>query len=120
MLLLLLACDPATDTADSADIDPTIEILSPSGDEPVAAGDVAFSVIVENFSLVDPKHSEEGETASGYIGVSVDGDEVDRVALTQFSVALAAGEHKVAVELFYDDGDPLDERASDVVTLSVE
>lgn len=120
MILFLFACDPATDTADSADIDPTITILSPTGDEPVAAGAVDFSVIVENFTLVDPKHSDEGETASGYIGVSVDGAEVDKVALTQFSVALEAGNHEVAVELFYDDGDALDEPATDSVSLTVE
>ncbi len=120
MLLLLFACDPATDTADSADVDPTVEILSPTGDEPVAPGAVDFSVVVENFTLVDPKHSDEGETATGYISVSLDGTEVDKVALTQFSVQLLAGEREVAVELMYDDGDALDEPASDSVSLTVE
>ncbi len=118
MLLLLLACDPATDTATAAV--PSIEILAPTGDEPVAEGMVAFSVLVENFSLVEPKHADEGETASGYISVSIDGTEVNKFALTQFSVQLEAGEHAVAVALRYEDGDALDEPATDSVKLTAE
>lgn len=118
MFLLLFACDPGADTATAAV--PSIEILSPTGDEPVAEGVVAFSVLVENFTLVEPKHSDGGETASGYISVSIDGTEVNKFALTQFSVQLLAGDHEVAVELMYDDGDALDEPATDSVSLTVE
>lgn len=118
MFLLLLACDPGTDTADTAV--PSIEILSPTGEEPVAEGMVAFSVLVENFTLVEPKHADEGETASGYISVSIDGTEVEKFALTQFSVQLETGEHAVSVALRYEDGDALDEPATDSVSLAVE
>lgn len=120
MLALLLACETPVDSADGALASPSVSILSPAGDEPVAAGSVAFSAVVDNFNLVAPKHGAEGEVASGFIAVSVDGAEVDRLALTQFHVELEAGAREVELALFYDDGDPVEPPATDTVALDVE
>jgi hypothetical protein len=119
-LLMILACTAGDDTA--ADVDSTIAFLSPDDGATVAIGDVDFSVVVENFGLVDlAKHGEEA-TPEGYIGVSVGGVEVLQTSDTQFTLTLdAAGTVTVEAELFHgDDGDPLDERAVASLSLTVE
>ncbi len=121
MLLFALACTPdGADRADTADAQPMVTILCPAEEDVVTAGSVAFSAVVDNFNLVDPKHSAEGEVASGFIRVSVDGAEVDRLALTQFHVELEAGARVVQLQLFYDDGDAVEPGAVDSVTLDVQ
>lgn len=118
--IALVACATPDDSA--IDADATIVFLSPEEGAAVAIGDVDFSVVVENFTLVDLAKHTEGESAEGYIGVSVDGVESLQTSATQFALTLdVAGEVKVEAELFYgDDGDPLDEPAVASLTLTVE
>lgn len=119
-LIALFACAASDDS--STDADATIEFLSPEDGSTVAIGDVDFSVVVENFALVDLAKHTEGESAEGYIGVSIDGVEAVQTSDTQFTLTLAtAGTFAVDAELFYgDDGDALDEPAVASLTLTVE
>lgn len=120
LLTTILACG-AHDKAEE-DADATIAFLSPEDGATVAVGDVDFSVLVENFALVDPaKHGGE-EEPEGYIGLSVDGVEVLQSGETQFTLTLEeAGERTIEAELFYaNDGDPLDEPATATLSLLVE
>lgn len=98
----------------------TLVFLSPeTGDEP-PVGDLACSVVVENFLLVDPaKHGGE-DVSEGYISVRVDGAEVLQSGATTFTVTLdAAGAVVLEAELLYDDGDPLDPPALATLDLTV-
>ncbi len=115
--LLLLACDPADDTDVEA---PTIAFLTPDDGAVVEVGDVDFSVVVENFTLVDLAKHNEG-VPEGYIGVRVDGEEVLQTGATQFTLAIGtAGDVTVEAELFYgDDEEPLDEPAVATLSLTV-
>lgn len=119
LLHLLTACTDAPDTA--TDADPTIAFLLPAAGATVSAGSVDFSVVVENFTLVDLAKHSEGETPEGYIALSVAGAEALQTGATAFSLLLdTAGVVEVTAELMYTDGDPLDEPASAVVALTVE
>jgi hypothetical protein len=119
LFLLLTACTGETDTA--ADVDATVTFLSPADGDEVPVGDLACSVVVENFLLTDPaKHGGE-EEPEGYIGVSVDGTEVLQSSATNFTITLdTAGVVELTAELFYaNDGDSLDEPAVATVSLTV-
>lgn len=122
LLFLALACP--SDGADTAALpDATIGFLSPEAGATVLAGDIDFSVIVENFLLSDPaKHGDEDATPTGYIGVRVNGTEVLQSGETQFSLSLATlGAVTIEAELFHgDDGDSLDTPAVATLALTVE
>ncbi|MFZ5480820.1 MAG: hypothetical protein ACOZNI_28935 [Myxococcota bacterium] len=117
--LTLSACSGAGDSTE--EIDPTISFLSPADGDEVTVGEVACSVVVENFTLADLAKHSEGEAPEGYIGVRVDGTEVLQTSETNFDLTLdAAGAVTVEAELFYgDDGDSLDEPAIASVDLVV-
>ncbi|MFZ5482427.1 MAG: hypothetical protein ACOZNI_37035 [Myxococcota bacterium] len=108
MLWLMLACTggEGDDTAVEA---PTVAWLTPSEGADTAVGDLACSLVVENFLLESPaKHGAEGETPEGYLAIRLDGADVLETADTQFTVTVDAGEHTLEAELLYADGDPLD------------
>ncbi len=114
LLFALIACEPETEVEVS-----TISFLSPAVDEEVAVGDVDVSVIVEHFTLADPKHGAEDGVSVGYIVVSLDDSEEQNFGSTNFTVAVdAAGEHTLTAELVYEDGDSLDEPATARVTFT--
>ncbi|MDP2316279.1 MAG: hypothetical protein Q8P41_25500 [Pseudomonadota bacterium] len=117
--LLLLACD--AEPEETAAPEPaTIVFLSPTDGATVPGGDVDFSVLVENFTLVDlAKHGGES-VPEGYIAVRVDGAEVLQARATQFTIALEPGAVDVEAELTYEDGDSLDEPAIATLSLTVE
>jgi hypothetical protein len=83
---------------------PSVAWLSPVDGETVAAGDVACSVLVEGFTLIDPAKHNEG-TPEGYLQVSVDASEEMVTASTTFTLPLEAGAHSLGVGLLYSDGD---------------
>lgn len=119
IFLLLAACTGDADTA--ADANATITFLSPVDGDEVPIGDLACSVVVENFLLTDPaKHGGE-EEPEGYIGVSVNGTGVLQSAATTFTITLdTAGAVELTAELFYaNDGDSLDEPTVATVSLTV-
>jgi hypothetical protein len=121
LLATLAACTAGGDSAaDSAAPEtPTITFLSPADGDTVTAGDVPFSVIVEHFALVDLAKDNEGEP-EGYIGVSVDGTEVLQTSETTFDLALGTeGAVTVEAELFFSDGDGLDEAFGETISASI-
>ena len=112
--LLLLACDPETMTDP-----PTITFLSPSEGDQVEVGDVPVSVVVENFTMTEPKHSDLEGLAAGYAAISLDGGDPTNIGSTTFTVAIdAAGEHTLDAELLYEDGDALEVSATATVTFT--
>lgn len=139
-LLFTFACKDAAD--DSALEPPELSFLSPEADSIVEAGDVAVSLVVEHFVLVEPvasrdsradrafgalfdalippaaAHNEEG-TPEGFISLSLDGSEVMSTGSTQATVSVTdAGEHTLEAELFYTDGDALEPPVSASVSFT--
>jgi hypothetical protein len=122
LLAALGACtDGGASSQDTAATEmPTITFLSPTTGDSVTAGDVPFSVIVEHFALVALAKDNEGEP-EGYIGVRVDGAEVLQTAETNFSLTLTTeGPVTVEAELFFSDGDGLEESFGESVSVSLE
>jgi hypothetical protein len=119
-LFLFAALSACTVDDDSAETEvPSIEFLAPTPDEVLPVGDVAFSVIVEHFLLVDVAKDNAGEP-EGYIGVRVDGTEVLQTGATTFDLTLAdAGTFEVEAELFFTDGDTLDEAFGEPVSAAI-
>lgn len=118
VLSLLLACSGAHDDT-GAEEAPTIEFLSPTDGATVPAGDVAVSVVVDDFTLESPAKHNEG-APEGYLSVTVDGAEVLTTAETQFTVTLAAGAHTIGAELRFVDGDALEPAVSAEVSVTAE
>ena len=117
--LLLSACTGTVDDTADAAAAPTLSILSPADGEVVTAGDVAVSVIVENFALEAPAKHNEGE-AEGYIRVTVDGAEALTTAETQFTVTLnPTPEHTIGAELLVADGDALEPAVSAEIAVTI-
>jgi len=118
---------------------PTLEILAPADGETVAAGDVAVSLLVEHFTLVEPDaqarrpsagplwlvpaafaHEEEG-TQAGWVVLELDGAEVARAGATQVTLsAVAAGGHELRAELWHEDGERLDPPVEAAVTFTAQ
>lgn len=140
-LLLALAAgcanDKAADTSSSA---PTVSFLSPAEGEELSDSAAQVSLLIENFTLTAPAasaagpqwpllllpggvaraHSEEGVTPEGYCTLSLDGTPVVDLSETQHTLnGLAGGEHTLGAQLYYADGDPLDEPATAEVTFTV-
>ncbi len=104
LFLPLLACaGTATDTSIPAS---TLEWLSPSGGETVAAGDVSCSIVIDHFTLWSPAKGNEGEPI-GYFAVRVDDAAAIESASTVFSLTIDAGAHDLTAQLYYADGDPV-------------
>jgi hypothetical protein len=139
LLVLLAGCanDKAADTSSTA---PSVSFLSPTDGEELADSEVQVSLLIENFTLTTPAakasgpqwpllllpggvawaHSEEGETPEGYCALTLDGTPVVNLSETQHTLGgLAGGEHTLGAQLYYADGDPLDEPATAEVTFSV-
>ena len=141
-VLFTFACKDAAD--DSALEPPTLSILSPEADATVVAGDVAVSLVVEHFVLVEPvasrdsrsdrafgalmdlmipggsaaAHTEEG-TPEGYISLSLDGTEVLTTGSTQATISVTdAADHTLEAQLFYTDGDELEPPVTASVSFS--
>lgn len=103
LTLLLLACT-TTDSGEKELAAPTIAWLDPADGASVTAGDVAASLVVENFSLEDPAKHNDG-TPIGYISVAVDEVEVLTTGSTTFTLSLTAGMHMLHAQLYFSDGD---------------
>ena len=115
LLAVLAACAPEVEVEP-----PSVTFLSPSEAEQVDAGELAVSLIVENFTLADPKHgTDEDGAATGYVAVELDGDGPQNFGSTTFTIPVdAPGEHTLSAELLYADGDTLDEPATASVTFT--
>lgn len=85
---------------------PVVAWLAPEDGAELDAGEVAASVYVEDFSLVDLAKHNDG-VAMGVLVVAVDGVEVGRFGTTTLALTLAAGEHELIATLVYADGDPV-------------
>lgn len=106
MLLLLLACTGASDSA-VPDHDASLRFLDPVDGDTLAVGTHAISLLVDGFSLVEAKHNEGMPT--GFLVVRLDGEEVLTTGATVFDVTFPeAGEVTLSAALEYADGDPLD------------
>lgn len=104
MLLHVLAC--AATTADDTGRDASITFLDPAHGETLAVGTHPVSVVVEGFSLVEPKHNEGAPV--GFLVVYLDGEEVLTTGATVFDVVFPqAGDVTLSAALQYADGHPL-------------
>jgi hypothetical protein len=105
LLALLTACTgTGKETGEETFPAPTVEWVAPTDGDTVAAGDVACSVAVGNFTLQSPAKHNEGQP-EGYLSVSVDGTEALQTAETTFTLTLEGGAHTLAGQLYYVDGD---------------
>lgn len=135
---VLTACAP-----DEAEVKPPeLTFLAPTEGSTVAAGDVAVSMVVEHFTLVEPEtaratpssspwplrafiaearaHNEEGVPA-GYVHLVVDDTIEQSLTSTQATVAgVTTGPHTLRAELFYADGDPLEPPVIRTVSFTAE
>jgi hypothetical protein len=101
MFLLFPACAEPTDEQAEA---PTLQWLSPSDGERVAAGELSCAVILESFSLLDPAKHNDGAPI-GYVGITVDAQPVLELGSTTFTLSLGVGAHELGATLYYADGD---------------
>ncbi|MES2642436.1 MAG: hypothetical protein V4850_23335 [Myxococcota bacterium] len=106
MLIWLLAC---TGEEEEETGSPSITFQSPADGAELALGENGASVVVEDFTLVDPsKHGDE-EIQLGWIAFAVDGTEQGVSGSTNFTFTLdTAGEHTLEASLVHEDGDQLD------------
>lgn len=134
LLVALAGCN------EEVEYNPTLAFLAPAEAATVAVGDVPVSIVVEDFELEAPEAAHatpvplplwlrllvpaaqahnEG-TPAGYCELSLDGAVVTQLAVTQFTLTgVTAGEHTLSGELFFADGDGLEEAFSAPVTASV-
>jgi len=117
--LLFLACTGHPDDTGELAEAPSLSWLTPADGDTVAAGEVACSVVVDDFTLEDPAKHNEGAPI-GYISVSVDGAEVLTTGSTNFTLTLTAGAHDLSAALFYADGDEIEPPVAATVAVSVE
>lgn len=115
LLLLPLACD-----GDDVETEPaSISFLVPTEGESYPAGELTLSLVVENFSLVAPKHND-GE-AEGYIEIVLDDDGAMQTDSTTPTITLdEVGEHTLTAGLFYSDGDAVEPAATAEVSFLAE
>ena len=139
LLALVAGCaaDKAGDTSSSA---PSVTFLSPTAGEELRESQAQVSRLVENFGLTTPvgkaagpswpllllpggaawAHGEEGDTPEGYVTLTLDGTAVVNLSEIQHTLGgLAGGEHTLGAQLYYADGDPLDEPATAEVDFTV-
>lgn len=98
---------------------PSIEFHAPADGVELPLGENDASVIVANFTLVDPsKHGDE-EVQLGWIVIRVDGTEQGVSGSTNFTFTLdTAGEHTLEASLLHEDGEELDPPAVASVTVT--
>lgn len=116
LLISLFACTSEEPEEAAA---PSIEFQAPANGAELALGENDASVIVENFTLVDPaKHGDE-EVQLGWIVITVDGTEQGVSGDTNFTFTLdTAGEHTLEASLLHEDGEALDPPAVASVTVT--
>ena len=121
-LAALLACT-GKDAGDSATpATPTVQFVSPSDGDTVPAGDIALSIAVENFLLTDPAKHNEGEP-EGYLQVDwADGDDSSSIQTGETTPTISittAGTWTLTADLYFADGDGMDESFDDFVPASI-
>jgi len=123
MLLIasLLACTGSSDDS-AVTPTPTVAFVSPHDGDTVAAGDVPLSITVTDFLLTDPAKHNEGEP-EGYLQVDwTDGttpDSVQTASTTPTITIATAGSWTLTADLFFEDGDGMDESFDDFVPASI-
>ena len=138
LFALLTACAPEPVDPNP----PQLSFLSPIEASTVATGDVAVSLLVEHFTLVETEssarvptsspwplralvaearaHNEEGVPA-GYVQLILDEATPIQLADTQTTFTeVTASPHTIRAELFYADGDPLEARVMATVSFNAE
>ena len=119
--LLLAACDGSSDTGEAAAETPVVSFVSPTDGAAVTAGDVAVSIVVEHFMLVDLAKHNEGEP-EGYISFTYtqgDTSETIESSETTLSVALEAGKATLTADLYFEDEDQIGEEFADFDPVSI-
>lgn len=122
---------------------PELSILEPAEGATVAAGEVAVSLVVEHFSLVEPgvaslsrpagfdwswlslipaAHAHEDEqTPEGWVALTLDGADAGSVGATVYTLTdVAAGSHTLTAQLVHEDGEPLEPPITATVTFTAE
>jgi hypothetical protein len=113
-LLILNACSGnGNDSTAKVFPAPTVAWLSPANDATVTAGDVACSIVVDEFALKDLAKHSIGQPA-GHVSVSVDGKTVMQTSSTTFALTLKAGAHDLGAQLLYADDDEVTATADHV------
>lgn len=135
---LLVACSGDTDTAVYT---PSVSFLAPVADSTVTAGEIAVTLVVDDFELTAPEtasrapspvplplrlfvasaeaHNEAGMPA-GYCALALDDVAVANLSETQGTVTVAAGAHTLSCELMFADGDALEPAVSASVAFTAE
>jgi hypothetical protein len=102
---------------------PALSFLQPKDGATVPAGDLAVSIVVEDFELVPPEglaHDEQGIPA-GYCSLTLDEQAVADVSSPRGTVSgLTAGPHVLVGELRYADGDALQPPVAVAVSFTAE
>ncbi len=136
--LVLVACGGDADTAVYT---PAVSFLAPVADSTVTAGEIAVTIVVDDFALVPPEtasrapapvplplrllvasaeaHDEEG-IPSGYCALALDDVAVADLSDTQGTVTVAAGAHTLSCDLMFADGDALEPAVSASVAFTAE
>lgn len=122
VFVALSACAASTD-AEAAEVEtPTVTFVSPHDGDTVPAGEVAVSIAVAHFLLSDPGKHNEGE-AEGYLQVGwTDGTDADSVQTGETTPTLpigTPGSWTLTADLFFADGDGMDEAFSDFAPASI-
>ncbi len=120
---------------------PTVAILAPGDGESVAAGDVALSIVVTDFDLVEPGTAARrapgfdptawlpiagawahgDEAAKGWVSVQLDGAEVLQLGDTQGTLTgVTAGAHELVPTLIHEDGEPVEPATEASVSFPAE
>jgi hypothetical protein len=137
---VLLAGCPAEEPAPEPTFDPTVSFLAPDDGATVPAGDVAVTIVVDDFELSAPTatarwrpvsplwlfvpvaeaHPEEG-IPTGYCELSLDGVKQADLIETQYTLTgVAAGSHTLTCELYYVDGDEVEPPVSATISFTAE
>jgi hypothetical protein len=114
-LVLLSACSGEQEEAVSA----SVAFVDPVEGDRIEAGTRSVSVLVDGFALASPAKHNEGEP-TGYVSVTLDGEEVLQTGSTVFDVTFAeVGAVTLGAELFYADGDALEPPVSAEIALEI-
>ncbi|MDP2234714.1 MAG: hypothetical protein Q8K89_13835 [Actinomycetota bacterium] len=115
------AAAESSDASANSNVDspPTLEVVEPSADAVVSAGDVRMSVKTTGLAFVMP--SNTNVTGEGHVHFTLDGEPFKMSVTPEYTYEnVAPGEHTLEAELVQNDTEPFSPPVKQTVTFTAK